>query len=148
MNKLDTLQEMSEIYAANQEVKNIKITRSQDANEIIRKVYPVSLADREAMLALYLNNSNITLGYGICSIGGYTSTLIDARIVLKEALLASATGIILVHNHPSGNLNPSSADLQITKKIKDSAKIIDINLLDHLIITEDAFFSFADEGKL
>lgn len=142
------LKEMSKVYAVTCEVNNIKITRSQDANETIRKVFPVSISDREAFVALYLSNSNKTIGFGICSIGGYTSTLIDVRILLKEALLASATGILICHNHPSGNLNPSAADLQITKKIKDSANIIDINLLDHLIITEDCYYSFADEGKL
>lgn len=142
------LKEMSEVYFSSGVVKNIKITRSQDANDIIRRVFPTSISDRESMLSLYLNNSNRTLGYGICSVGGYTGTLIDLRILLKEALLASATGIILCHNHPSGNLKPSQADLSITNKVKKAAELIDVKLLDHLILSEDEFFSFADDGKL
>ena len=142
------LKEMSEVYTATCEVNNVKITRSQDANEIIRKVYPVSLSDRECMLALYLNNSNSTIAYGICSVGGYTGTLIDIRILLKEALLASATAIILVHNHPSGTLVPSQADLNITEKVKNAAELMDLKLLDHLILSEESYYSFVDEGKL
>lgn len=148
MKNLDTIKEMSEVYAVTREVNNIKITRSQDANEIIRKIFPVSITDREAFVALYLNNGNRTIGFGICSIGGYTSTLVDVRILLKEALLASATGILLCHNHPSASLKPSLADLSITAKVKKASELMDIKLLDHLIITEDAYFSFADEGKL
>ena len=70
------------------------------------------------------------------------------RLVLRDALLSMATGLILCHNHPSGSLKPSSADRLITKKIKDAAKMMDINLLDHLIITEDSYLSFADDGML
>lgn len=139
---------MSEVYFSSGVVNNIKITSSQDANYLTRKIFPTAISDRESMLALYLNNSNRTLGYGICSIGGYCGTLIDVRIVLKEALLASATRIILCHNHPSGTLKPSPADLSITNKVKKAAELMEIHLLDHIILTEDAFFSFSDEGKL
>jgi len=73
---------------------------------------------------------------------------VDIRVILKLALEEMATGIILAHNHPSGNLKPSEADKQITKKIKDAGKTMDIEVLDHLIITQKTYFSFADEGIL
>ena len=80
--------------------------------------------------------------------GGITGTLVDVRLVLKNALEVGATGIILAHNHPSGTLKPSEADKQITAKIKTAGTALDIKLLDHLIITEQAYVSFADEGLL
>jgi len=142
------LKEMSTIYVVKKVVNNIKISGSQDVNNFVREIYPVNLDDRECVLSIYLNNSNRTLGYGICSIGGYTGTLVDIRIVLKEALLLSAVSIVLCHNHPSGTLQPSQSDLTLTKKVKDAAAIMDIRLLDHLILTEDSFYSFADDGKI
>ena len=80
--------------------------------------------------------------------GGITGTLVDVRLVLKTALEVSATGLILAHNHPSGTLKPSEADKQITNKLKIAAQSLDIKVLDHLIITEKAYFSFADETIL
>ncbi|MDR2223993.1 MAG: DNA repair protein RadC [Flavobacteriaceae bacterium] len=80
--------------------------------------------------------------------GGMTGTVVDLRVLFKLALEHQATGVILVHNHPSGKLNPSDADIQITKKIKEASKIMDISLLDHFIVTEFDYYSFADHGLL
>ena len=80
--------------------------------------------------------------------GGITGTLVDVRLALKKALELGATSIILCHNHPSGNLNPSSADKQLTQKLKAAGESLDIKILDHLIVTERSYFSFADEGLL
>jgi DNA repair protein RadC len=80
--------------------------------------------------------------------GGITGTLVDVRLVLKNALEVGATGLVLAHNHPSGTLKPSEADKQITNKLKIAAESLDIKILDHLIITEKAYFSFADETLL
>ena len=80
--------------------------------------------------------------------GGIASTTVDVRLVLKRALEVGATALVLAHNHPTGNLVPSSADLQLTKKMNEAAKILDIRLLDHLIVSEKSYFSFADENKL
>ena len=80
--------------------------------------------------------------------GGITGTLVDVRLVLKNALEVGAVGLILAHNHPSGTLKPSDADKQITNKLKVAAESLDIKVLDHLIITENAYFSFADESQL
>ena len=100
------------------------------------------------MLVLFLNNSTRTLGFRVASIGGITGTIVDVRLVLRDALLTQSTSIILVNNHPSGNLKPSREDLSITEKVKRASNLMDIKLLDHLILTEDTFYSFADFGKL
>jgi DNA repair protein RadC len=100
------------------------------------------------LLILYLNNSNRTVGYSIASIGGITGTLVDIRLVLRDALLTQCTSLILVHNHPSGSLRPSQADIALTDKVQKAAAVMDVKLLDHLILTEDGFYSMADDGRL
>lgn len=102
----------------------------------------------EEFWILYLNNSNKVLEQFQVSKGGITGTLVDVRIILKKALELGAVSLILVHNHPSGNLKPSEADKQLTKKLKTAAESLDIKILDHLIVTEKSYLSFADEGML
>ncbi len=142
------LREVTAVYKTQNSIPNIKICSSKDVNDFIRTVYPVEINIREAMVVLYLNNSNRTLGYSVASIGGITGTVVDVRLVLRDALLTQSTSIILIHNHPSGNMKPSQADLSITNKVKKASEFMDIRLLDHLIITEDEFYSFAEEGRL
>lgn len=142
------LREVTAVYKTVNDICNVKIGKSQDVSDFIRTVYPVEINIREAMVVLYLNNSNRTLGYSIASIGGITGTLVDVRLVLRDALLTQSTGLILIHNHPSGTLKPSHADIAITEKVKNAAAQIDVKILDHIILTEDSFFSFADEGRL
>ena len=142
------LREVSAVYKKHASVQNIKISSSNDVNKYIRKIFPVGIDIREAMLVLFLNNSNRTLGFSVASIGGLTGTVVDVRLVLRDALLTQSTSVILVHNHPSGNLNPSQADLSITEKVKKAGNLMDIKLLDHLILTEESYYSFADFGKL
>lgn len=142
------LREVSAVYKKHASVQNIKISSSNDVNVYIRKIFPVVINIREAMMVLFLNNSNRTLGYSVVSIGGITGTVVDVRLVLRDALLTQSTSLILVHNHPSGNLNPSKADISITEKVRKAGKLMDIKLLDHLILTKDTFYSFADFGKL
>ena len=103
---------------------------------------------QEEAKILLLNRNNNVLGIYSLAKGGLTSCVVDVRIILSIALKTLATGIILVHNHPSGNLKPSKADLDITKKLKQSCDLLDISFLDHLIITKDNYFSFADEGLI
>ncbi len=100
------------------------------------------------MVVLYLNNANRTLGFSIASIGGLTGTVVDVRLVLRDALLTQATGLVLIHNHPSGSLRASNSDKLLTQKVKKATELMDIKPLDYLIITEDTYFSFADEGIL
>jgi len=95
-----------------------------------------------------LNQASKIIGHHKIGQGGIAGTVMDTRIILKQSLLDGALKIILAHNHPSGNLQPSDADKNITNKIKESAKLMDITLLDHLIITQQSYFSFADEGIL
>ena len=107
-----------------------------------------TLQMQEEVKIILLNRSNKVLGIYSLAKGGLTSCIVDVRIILSIALKTLATGIILFHNHPSGNLKPSKADLDITKKLKNSCDLLDISLLDHLIITKDNYFSFADEGLI
>ncbi len=123
-----------------------KINRSQDIFEIMQPL----LGDlpHEEFWIVYLNNANKVLARERISTGGITGTLVDTRVIFKKGLEVMATAVILCHNHPSGTLKPSESDLQLTRKIKDAGTILDIRILDHLIITDSSFYSFADEGKL
>lgn len=102
----------------------------------------------EEFWVIYLNNSNKVLDKLQLSKGGMTGTLVDTRIALKRALEVGATALALVHNHPSGTLKPSGADKQVTQKLVTAASSLDLRVIDHLIITEKGYFSFADEGIL
>ena len=102
----------------------------------------------EVFGVLYLNNSLKIKDFKIVSQGGMTSTIVDPKIVLKHALEENATKIILCHNHPSGNLTPSQADIDVTKKIKEGAALLDIKVIDHIIVSDEGHYSFADEGEL
>lgn len=108
------------------------------------------LADlnNEEFWVMYLNQGNRVITIERLSVGGLTQTVVDKRILFKTALEKSATGIILGHNHPSGNLKPSQADIQITKDIKNAGLMMNIQLIDHIIIASNTYFSFADDGLL
>ncbi len=127
-------------------LKKHKITSSRSVFELMQPI--IGELPHEEFWIIYVNNSNKVIRKNQLSKGGITGTLVDVRIVLKIALEVGATGIILVHNHPSGTLNPSEADKQLTKKLKTAGESLDIKVLDHLIITEKAYFSFADENLL
>ena len=99
-------------------------------------------------VVIYLNRANRLLGSYQLSIGGITGTIADVRLILSVALKTLATGLILAHNHPSGNLKPSEADKQITNKIRQAAKLLDIELIDHIIISSEGYYSFMDEGVI
>jgi DNA repair protein RadC len=102
----------------------------------------------EIFAVVYLNRSNKINHFEIISKGGITGTVADPRVILKKALEQDATAIVLCHNHPSGNLKPSTADEELTQKIKEAAKYFDIRVLDHIIVSEEGYYSFADEGIL
>lgn len=123
-----------------------KISGSKDVFEFFQPV----LADLpyEEFWILLLNRSNKIIEKFKISQGGISGTVIDVRMILKNAIEKLASSIILCHNHPSGNLQPSEADKKITTKLKDAANIMDMQVLDHLIITDSSFYSFADEGML
>ena len=123
-----------------------KISSSHSVFELMQPI--IGDLPHEEFWIVYLNNSNKVLQKTQLSKGGITGTLVDIRLVLKNALQLGAVGIILVHNHPSGTLRPSEADKQLTQKLKNAGNSLDIKVLDHLIITEKAYFSFADENLL
>ena len=102
----------------------------------------------EVFAVIFLNRANKIVHFEIISRGGITGTVADPRIILKLALHHGATSIIISHNHPSGNLQPSNADNEITKKIKMAAELIDVKLLDHIIVSEEGYYSYLDEGNL
>jgi len=123
-----------------------KITSSASVFELMQPI--IGELEHEEFWIIYLNNSNKVIHKNQLSKGGITGTLVDVRLVLKNALETGATALILAHNHPSGTLKPSEADKQITQKLKGAALSLDIKVLDHLIITEKDYFSFADESLL
>lgn len=127
-------------------LKKQKISSSESVFEVMQPI--IGELHHEEFWIIYLNNSNKVIQKNQLSKGGVTGTLVDVRLVLKTALEVGAIGLVLVHNHPSGTLEPSEADKQITQKLKTAAQSIDIKVLDHLIITEKAYFSFADDGLL
>lgn len=122
------------------------ISSSKDAYAIIRNI--LEDLNHEEFWILTLNRKNTVVGEYRISEGGLTSTVVDQRKIFKIALDDKSTGIILFHNHPSGNARPSEADNQLTRKLKDGGKILDISVLDHLIVTQNGYYSYADEGLL
>lgn len=123
-----------------------KITSSNSVYELMLPI--LGELYHEEFWIIYLNNSNKVIEQFQISKGGITGTLVDVRITLKKALELGAVSLILVHNHPSGNLKASEADKQLTKKLKTAAESLDIKVLDHIIVTEKSYLSFADEGML
>lgn len=123
-----------------------KITSSEDVFKLMQPL--IGDLPHEEFWCLLLNNSNKVIYKFQLSKGGLTQTVVDIRLLFKTALEHFATAIILVHNHPSGQLTPSNADKEITQKIKQAANTLDIKLLDHIIITQTQYFSFADDDLL
>jgi DNA repair protein RadC len=125
------------------------ISSSLDAYNVLVNFFPSeTLCLQERFVAMYLNRSNRVIGVYPMSVGGITGTVVDVRLLLSVALKTAATGVILAHNHPSGNLKPSEADKELTIKIREACKLMDIQLLDHLIISSTGSYSFEDETRL
>ena len=125
---------------------NWQVKGSRDAANYIRP--EIGDLPHEEFWVLFLNRQNKVIDKQKLSQGGITGTVIDVRLVLKSALEKHATSLIFCHNHPSGNLDPSDADKKITRQLKDAAALMEIPVIDHLIITQSGYFSFADEGIL
>jgi DNA repair protein RadC len=125
------------------------ITTSSDAANVLRSVWEEGKMElQEQFKVLFLNRSNKVLASFNVSTGGITGTVADPRLILSAALKINAVSMILCHNHPSGSLKPSKADEEITQKIKCAAGYFDMKVLDHLILGEEGYFSFADEGLI
>lgn len=126
-----------------------QISTAQDCFKILRQIWDAGRIEMvEEFKVLLLNRANKVLGVFDASSGGITGTVADPRIILAAALKSNAVNLILCHNHPSGSLKPSKADQELTNKIKCAALYLDITVLDHIIITAEEFYSFADEGLL
>jgi DNA repair protein RadC len=127
-------------------LEKLTVTASNDVAQYLQ----ARLKDyrREIFAVVFLNRANTINHFEIVSEGGITGTIADPRIILKKALEEDAVSIILCHNHPSGSLKPSRADEELTAKIKEAARYLDIKVLDHIIVSADGYYSFADEGLL
>lgn len=137
-----------EIKSVQTDFPSVRISNTSTAADFIRQFYGDDIFIFESAFVLLLNNSNNTIGFAKISQGGITGTVVDARLVAHYAVNSLATSVILAHNHPSGNLNPSETDKQLTNKIKEGLKLLDISLLDHIILTGASYTSFADSGLL
>jgi DNA repair protein RadC len=133
---------------ANNTIAKVKITNSKDSADFFRGIFDEeTLEVCESFMVVFLNNSNKTVAWFKASQGGINATVVDIRLIFGKAFECYATGLILCHNHPSGVLKPSNADLNLTKKIKEAGKLLDIAILDHIILTADSYYSMADEGN-
>ena len=142
-----TISEYSLKYTKS-EIQKTKITTSESASNVIRKFYFDDINIYESFFILLLNRANNTTGFAKISQGGTAGTVVDIKIIAKYAVESLSSAVIICHNHPSGNKQPSDADINITKKIKDALLLLDIKLIDHIIITENDFYSFSDNGNL
>ena len=127
-----------------------EVNSSSDAYQILKEHYPENqIALKEYFVVMYLNQANWVIGVQRLSIGGLTSAIADVRLLFGTALKVLATGLIISHNHPSGNTMPSLQDRNLTKQVEEAGKLLDIKLLDHLILTpDDQYISMADNGDL
>lgn len=132
----------------NETFHKAKLVSSKDCYQYVRKFYYDDIDIYESMFIVLLNQANNTIGWVKISQGSTTGTVCDIKIILKYAIDKLANNIIICHNHPSGNLIASDADKNLTKKLKTACSYMDIGLLDHLILADDSYMSFADDGLL
>ena len=131
---------------AEEKVDKLVVQSSKSAYDVVSDV--LEDLNHEEFWLILLSRSNKVLGRKLIGKGGISGTVADIKIIFKEALLGQSSAIIVAHNHPSGNLKPSQADIQLTKKIKESGELLTIPLLDHIIVGDKSYYSFADEGIL
>ena len=129
-------------------IKKVKIKSSKDAYEYARQFYKEDIDIYESAFLLLLNRASNTMGWVKISQGGIGGTIMDVRIITKYAIDILCSAVILYHNHPSGDPQPSQEDINLTKTVKDGLKIFQIMLLDHIILTKEDHFSFADNGLI
>jgi DNA repair protein RadC len=151
MMNITNLGEVTVAYKYNSSLKNRpKITDDKKAHEIIMKLMDMDkIGLQEQIVVLYLNQTNLVIGTSNAFMGGLTGSVVDIRIIVATALNLMATGVIIAHNHPSSNLNASTQDITLTKKLKTALSYMDINLLDHFIVTpENEYLSMSHEGLI
>jgi DNA repair protein RadC len=142
--------EIQLIYKSNvKPSERLKISTSKDAQGALMKSWDgTKLELVEQFKVMLVNRANKVLGIFELSTGGVTGTVADPKLIFAAAIKGAACGIIMAHNHPSGNLAPSQADIDLTRKIKEGGRLLEIQLLDHIILTSEGYYSFADEGLL
>ncbi len=149
MKKQLMMSDVDLIYTKKEHTPAVQIRQSSDAVAPAREaIGAAQLNLREFFGILLVNRANFIVKRSIISIGGMNTTVVDPKIVFMTTLLSGAGGFVLFHNHPSGCPKPSQADIQMTKRLSDAAAIMDISLLDHIIVTDKDYFSFADDGLL
>lgn len=128
----------------------MKITSSRDAHRLFKRIFDADQIEWvESFILLCLNRQYKPIGFYKVSSGGMTGTVVDPKVIFQIALLSNACHIMVSHNHPSGNTQPSGADVEMTKRLKETGKTLDLTLLDHIIVTAtDKYYSFADEGLM
>ena len=148
MSKAFKVGEVKLTYGRTEEYRG-QIRSSSSVVEFLRKLYADDVIEHhEEFWVLFLNHGLRIIGFQQLSVGGLAGCVVDIRHLFQAALLTNASNIIVCHNHPSGNLNPSEQDTKITKQIKDCGKLMEIQLLDHVILTQDSSYSFAEEGLI
>lgn len=125
-----------------------KIAQSSDIYAILKYVWSPNMEFIEESVLLCLNRANKVLGWVKISAGGMHGTVMDQKVIFSIALKCCASAIVIAHNHPSGSLRPSEQDIRITKTIKEGGRLLDIQLIDHLILSGEGYYSFADEGQI
>lgn len=126
-----------------------KVVSSQTAFDLLKRAYPSDRMDyKEFFYVMLLNRKNEVLGVSCIGEGATSGVVVNKKEVFQLMLRANASAVILSHNHPSGNLKPSMNDIELTKKLVEFSKLIDVQILDHLILTSESYFSFADEGMI
>ena len=128
-----------EIKTIQTDFPKVKVESSLDSANVIRQFYSDDIEIFESVFILLLNNANMTIAYAKISQGGITGTVVDIRIIAKYAVESLCTGVVMAHNHPSGNLKPSQQDLEISKKVYKALELFDIKLIDSLILTKDDY---------
>lgn len=128
--------------------KQLKVSCSNDAEGFFRSIWSDQISYREEMYVALLNRANMILGYNKLSVGGTSSTVVDMKMLMQLLLKTNTHSFILCHNHPSGHLKASHQDKELTKQVKAASKLLDIQLLDHLILSADSYISMADEGEI
>lgn len=152
LKQLETIGNVSEItlnYRSKVKISEApKISGSYDAYKVLKTMWSDQIEYVEEFVILLLNRANRVLGAVKISKGGISGTVADAKVIFQAALVASASNIILCHNHPSGNLKPSSADIRLTNNLVELGRKLELHVLDHLIITLDNYYSFVDSGLI
>lgn len=145
----DFIAEIEILYTPQKQINDIKkIESSYDAFVILSDIWADDKFYRERFYMLCLNNANKLVGFKLLGIGTHTTCCVDVKSIVQTALLSHSTGVVIAHNHPSCNTNPSVCDKNITDKIKNALSLIDIKLLDHIIMCDKSYFSFVDNGLI